>query len=531
MKHFSTVVLLCAVSVFSMAQAPQLFNYQAVARDLSGNPLPNKSIGIKISILRNSPNGTVSYAETHQPVTNQLGLFALQIGSGTAVLGNINNIDWGNASHFLQLEMDPNGGSAYQLVGTSQLVSVPYALYAARAKLNAGTGLIQTNDTLLARNTEPIWNAGWLQGSVVGNEQPKQGDFLMYDNGKWIPHKPTNAVVPSGTCINSTNPSPPMCYVYSGNYFTTAVTDPNGHWTEKAKMPTARTSSFAAVLNNKLYVMGGGIGPATYTDVVEVYDPVTNSWETKSPIASGARAGGTAGVANGKIYLIGGRNPSTTNLNEEYDPVSNTWTVRAPMPHGRYGLPSSTATAGGKIYVIGGYNDGFQWENYNEAYNPQTNSWETKAPMPTARANCTAIEMNGNVYVLGGGSSTTNFLNKFERYNPATDTWQALPAMITARTGHVCEVVGGKMYAIGGSAGGNNVFQDNEAFDFQTNTWEKKKPMPTARFYGASGMINGKIYVVGGTTLVNSADAITAVNEEFNPDAVLETTYYIHCAE
>lgn len=130
MKHFGAILLLCAVSIFSFAQAPALLNYQAVARDMAGTPLPNKTIGIKISILRNTANGPVAYAETHKPVTNQLGLFAIQIGSGTAVAGNLSSVDWGSAGHFLQLELDPNGDNAYQLVGASQLVSVPYALYA-----------------------------------------------------------------------------------------------------------------------------------------------------------------------------------------------------------------------------------------------------------------------------------------------------------------------------------------------------------------------------------------------------------------
>ncbi|MEM9823656.1 MAG: hypothetical protein AAF985_21400, partial [Bacteroidota bacterium] len=113
-----------------LAQAPQSFNYQGIARDLSGNPITNQSIELRISILRNSPNGDELYKETFSSTTTDLGLFNLQIGTGMVVNGVFENINWGEADHFLQIELDENGGNNYQLIGTSQLLSVPYALYA-----------------------------------------------------------------------------------------------------------------------------------------------------------------------------------------------------------------------------------------------------------------------------------------------------------------------------------------------------------------------------------------------------------------
>ncbi len=130
MKKITIIIaVLCFVATL-FSQAPQGFNYQGVARDLDGNPLSNQAIALSISILQNSPNGNAVYTETHAIETNNLGLFAIQVGSGSPVTGVFGNINWGVGTYFLEISMDENGGNDYQLLGTSQLMSVPYALYA-----------------------------------------------------------------------------------------------------------------------------------------------------------------------------------------------------------------------------------------------------------------------------------------------------------------------------------------------------------------------------------------------------------------
>lgn len=130
MKKLITTFALSLSFLLAYAQAPQSFNYQGVARSLSGAPLSNQNVSLRISILQASPNGNVVYAETQQASTNGLGLFQLAIGNGTPTTGLFGNINWGSNAHFLQIEMDQNGGNNYQLIGTSQLLSVPYALHA-----------------------------------------------------------------------------------------------------------------------------------------------------------------------------------------------------------------------------------------------------------------------------------------------------------------------------------------------------------------------------------------------------------------
>ncbi|MEA3444440.1 MAG: hypothetical protein U9R19_06890, partial [Bacteroidota bacterium] len=142
------MIVMLAVSVF--AQAPNLFKYQVVVRYSSGNIISNLPIGVKISILEGGVSGPVVYSETHLPTTNAFGLINLEIGNGTVVSGDLSSIDWGNTSFYLKLEIDENGGTNYQSMGASQLLSVPFALYSGAtgdtsAWLKNGTDLYYLN--------------------------------------------------------------------------------------------------------------------------------------------------------------------------------------------------------------------------------------------------------------------------------------------------------------------------------------------------------------------------------------------------
>lgn len=131
-KLFLFLILL--QSVFTMAQAPQKMAYQSVVRNASNQIVANQSIGVKISIVEGALTGTTVYSETHTTTTNANGLFTLEAGGGTPTTGTFSAINWGNGSHYIKSEIDLTGGSNYILSGTSELMSVPYALYA----LNAG---------------------------------------------------------------------------------------------------------------------------------------------------------------------------------------------------------------------------------------------------------------------------------------------------------------------------------------------------------------------------------------------------------
>ncbi|MDX2002897.1 MAG: tail fiber protein [Chitinophagales bacterium] len=126
-------ILFIALALQLAAQAPQSFSYQAVARDVTGQLLVNQNVAFQITILSGSASGTVKYAETHFATTDDHGLVHLQIGEGNTVLGSMANIAWGSDLHFLRVEVDVTGGSTFIPVSTTQLLSVPYALYADKA--------------------------------------------------------------------------------------------------------------------------------------------------------------------------------------------------------------------------------------------------------------------------------------------------------------------------------------------------------------------------------------------------------------
>ena len=136
MKNLFTLLLLILVAAGLSAQAPTAFKFQAVASDDSNEPLISQNIGVRISLLSGSATGSVVYSERHQLVTSVLGVFDLEVGSGTVVSGDMEAIDWGGDTYYLKVDLDIDGGTDYVNMGATQLVSVPYALYAG----NAGGG-------------------------------------------------------------------------------------------------------------------------------------------------------------------------------------------------------------------------------------------------------------------------------------------------------------------------------------------------------------------------------------------------------
>lgn len=135
-KHLLLLAFFALISISLLhAQAPAKFNYQGIARDASGNAIAAQPVGLKISILDGNAAGPVVFSETHTPTTNSYGLFVVTIGAGTLVSGDINTIAWGVGGKWIKIEMDPAGGAAYTNLGTSELLSVPYAMYA-----NSGVG-------------------------------------------------------------------------------------------------------------------------------------------------------------------------------------------------------------------------------------------------------------------------------------------------------------------------------------------------------------------------------------------------------
>jgi len=134
-----------------VAQSPNAFSYQAVARASNGDLITNKAVSFRISLLQGSTSGSVVYTETHAATTNKYGLVNLSVGNGSTS-DNFSDINWANGPYFIKIEMDAAGGSSYAHMGTSQLLSVPYALYAE----TAGNSNIVLKDTSATKELQML---------------------------------------------------------------------------------------------------------------------------------------------------------------------------------------------------------------------------------------------------------------------------------------------------------------------------------------------------------------------------------------
>jgi len=161
MKALFTLACFLLLTTFCIAQAPQAFNYSAVVRNGSGNPIPNQLVKFRLSILRGSITGTSVYAEIHSTTTDGNGMVNLEIGRGTIISGVFTAIPWNNDAFFFQVEVDPTGGNTFQMMGTTQFLSVPYALNAKYAEnVAAQFGLFNSYDTIVTfKNNRLIFHS------------------------------------------------------------------------------------------------------------------------------------------------------------------------------------------------------------------------------------------------------------------------------------------------------------------------------------------------------------------------------------
>ena len=159
MKKLFTFMVAVFLTATLWAQSPEKMSYQAVIRNSSEALVTNTTVGMQISILQGSASGTAVYVETQTPTSNANGLVSVEIGSGTVVSGTFATIDWSNGPYFIKTETDPTGGTSYTITGTSQLLSVPYALHAKTAESVTGT----------ITETDPVFGASVASG-ITGTD-------------------------------------------------------------------------------------------------------------------------------------------------------------------------------------------------------------------------------------------------------------------------------------------------------------------------------------------------------------------------
>ena len=282
-------------------------------------------------------------------------------------------------------------------------------------------------------------------------------------------------------------------------------------WTPRAPLPTPRYSLGAAVVDGKVYAVGGlDSGPLA---TVEMYDPATDTWTPRAAMPTPRFDLGVAAL-DGKVYAVGGNGPNGQRLRtvEVYDPTTDTWTTRAPLPLPRAAL--ALAALDGKLYAVGGARAGYQAGV--EVYDPATDTWTSRAPLPAGREYLAVVAQGGNLVAVGGYNGAPS--GEADAYDPLADRWTPLAPLTTPRFTHGLGVLDGHLYAVGGW--GAQALTSVEEYDPTANTWRARTPMTTARANVAVASLGDRLLVIGGWN-GHTLDAVeeTRISSIPTPDA------------
>jgi N-acetylneuraminic acid mutarotase len=282
------------------------------------------------------------------------------------------------------------------------------------------------------------------------------------DGGAWVrkADMPTPRMGLSACTVNG------IIYAIGGSLASSTITvatveayDPaTDLWTTKAAMPNARLYPACAVVNGKIYAMGGDLhglpGLQNPLSIVHEYDPATDTWTRKADMPT-ARWGLSAAVVDEKIYVLGGYTVfggAALTVLEIYDPATDTWETKAAMPTPRGWF--TTSVVDGKIFAIGAAQPpSGPWLATVDMYDPLTDTWSPKANMPTARGAMASSAVDGLIYAVGGRSgSPLMTLSIVEEFDPVTDTWTERTSLPSPRFHLGTSELNGRIYAIGGAS-------------------------------------------------------------------------------
>ena len=277
----------------------------------------------------------------------------------------------------------------------------------------------------------------------------------------------------------------------------------------------------ATSIGNKIYVMGGWTVRQGFTiDLMQIYDVATNSWSQGTHLPS-PTSGAAAASYNGKIYIIGGAQSTSTNAVYEYDPATDSYTTMAPMPEAQSSM--GAATIGSKIFVAGGFS------SVHYAYDPASNTWSSIAqpPITTGFMWAGVFALNGELWVEGGYDNTSRRgyppNQEVQIYNPDTNSWRFGPAFNAPRTrSRAAGTINGKGYVASGAdlnnedilltslefVSSNSCVTPSGTPPTATPTscvpgvtsWHQEAPMLIPHSDAAAAVYNNQLYVIGGAS-------------------------------
>jgi uncharacterized protein (TIGR02145 family) len=251
MKKLLKLIAAVFISIQLFAQAPQKMSYQAVIRNASNNLVTNAPVKMKISILQGSATGNAVYSELHSATTNANGLVSIEIGAGTSPTGTFSSINWRSGTYFLKTETDPNNGTNYSIVGTSQLLSVPYALYAEKVNIKKSGDTISIGDIQLFFPGVKTF-VGGIPAIIIHGQvwMSKNLEVNTYRNGDPIPEvkdKDTWTSIKTGAWCHFANDTS-IGKLYGKLYNWHAVQDPRGLCPIGWRMPSK--NDYTILINN-----------------------------------------------------------------------------------------------------------------------------------------------------------------------------------------------------------------------------------------------------------------------------------------
>jgi N-acetylneuraminic acid mutarotase len=287
-------------------------------------------------------------------------------------------------------------------------------------------------------------------------------------------------------------------------------------WSSKAPLPAVEGGVRAAVVNGKIHVIGG--------TVHYVYDPVVNNWTAKKPMPTARQYFGIA-IYQNRIYTIGGGywnsdiGWTTSNANEVYDPATDSWESKTAMPTKRSGFSASIVD--GKIYAMGGTTGGqYSITALIEVYDVANDSWTTKKPMHYPVEGYVSAVVDGKIYVISGFEGLHHCVpvNFNQIYDPATDNWSLgapIPNIVRDAAAGVTTgmLAPKKIYVIGG--GDMHATNLTQVYDPENNSWIMGAQMPTTRGWLAVAVVNDLLYAIGGSPVLMSP--FVATNEQYTP--------------
>jgi N-acetylneuraminic acid mutarotase len=274
-----------------------------------------------------------------------------------------------------------------------------------------------------------------------------------------------------------------------------------GSWSTKASLLTPRAEVSVALVDGRIYVLGGAAHGRTASQLNQEYDPATDRWRERAPLPHAMTHVGAVGF-NGKLYAIGGFTKDVhvgaLDLVFEYDTATDTWRQLAPLssPRGSVGV----AMLDDKIHAIGGRGLDQITVSTHEVYDTSTGKWSRAAPLRTARDHMGVIVVDGKIHVIGGRTAgNADNTNLHDVYDPATNSWQSAAPLPTARSSGAAAYYHGLiLYAGGECRGSGDTFSENEAYDPKTNRWLTLAALPTGRHGFGAAAIGQYAYFTGG---------------------------------